>query len=153
MMVLLKCFKSCIVGLSRRLFVSRKVNELVHEEAAKRKGVQLIRRFSGGGTVIVDHDTIFSGIIMNATDLPGVDCYPRPIMNWTSDFYAGVFNAYGEFNLRDQGDLLKACTASCLIQSKLSGETAPAVCLQFESLCSAKAEVIAVLCIVQQYSV
>ena len=86
------------------LCCDRKVEELVHEEAAKKAGVQLIRRFTGGGTVIVDHNTVFAGLIMHAPDLPGeIECYPRPIMDWTREFYNGVFGAYGEFSLKSQG--------------------------------------------------
>ena len=80
----------------------RKVPELVREGPAREAGVQLIKRFSGGGTVIVDSNTIFAGLILNANDLP-VECYPRPIMQWTADFYATVFGRYGKFSLQDQG--------------------------------------------------
>lgn len=44
---------------------SGKKHELVDVELAKRDGIQLIRRFTGGGTVIVDKDTCFSTFIMN----------------------------------------------------------------------------------------
>jgi lipoate-protein ligase A len=31
--------------------------------AARRQRIQLIKRFTGGGTVVVDHDTIFTSLI------------------------------------------------------------------------------------------
>lgn len=82
------------------------MHELVEEEAAKKAGVQLIKRFTGGGTVIVDRNTIFNGLILNAEDLPGIECYPRPLMEWTAKLYAGVFGKYGAFSLQDQGKFL-----------------------------------------------
>lgn len=42
-----------------------KPRELVHGAAAAAAGVPLLRRFTGGGTVVVDGDTIFTSLIMN----------------------------------------------------------------------------------------
>ena len=52
----------------------------------------MIKRFSGGGTVIVDSHTIFTSFIMNAKDILYVPSYPRPIMEWTGTIYTPVFN-------------------------------------------------------------
>ena len=82
---------------------NRKVEQLVHTEAAKSAGVPVIRRFSGGGTVIVDRDTLFATLIMQGAALPHVECYPRPIMRWSESFYARVFSEYGSFSLREHG--------------------------------------------------
>jgi hypothetical protein len=41
---------------------------------------------------VVDQDTLFATLIFNGADLPGVECYPRPIMAWTERFYRPVFD-------------------------------------------------------------
>jgi len=81
--------------------ISGKPGELVHQEAARNQGVQLIKRFSGGGTVVVDDNTLFATIIMQGRALPNIECYPRPIMQWSREFYGPVFSPYGDFHLQE----------------------------------------------------
>ena len=82
----------------------RKKNELIHTDAAKRKGIEVIKRFSGGGTVVVDHNTVFATLIMQAEAVPGVECYPRPVMQWSEGFYKPVFSPHGPFCLQEHGE-------------------------------------------------
>ena len=84
----------------------RKAHELLHEEESKKAGVQLIKRFSGGGTVIVDENTLFATLIMAQPAIPDVECYPRSIMRWSQDFYNPVFLPYGDFSLQEHGTIL-----------------------------------------------
>ena len=65
--------------------ISGKAHELVHVDAAHKAGVPIIKRFSGGGTVIVDSNTIFGTLIFSTASLPGVDPFPRPIMQYAAD--------------------------------------------------------------------
>ena len=44
--------------------VCRKPERLVNVPALKAAGIPLIKRFSGGGTVVVDRDTVFATLIM-----------------------------------------------------------------------------------------
>lgn len=44
---------------------SAKPPELIDIEKVKKDSIPVIRRFTGGGTVIVDEDTLFGSIIMN----------------------------------------------------------------------------------------
>ena len=81
----------------------RKQDELIHTDAAKRKGIGVIKRFSGGGTVVVDHNTVFATLIMQAEAVPGVECYPRPVMKWSEGFYKPVFSPHGPFRLQEHG--------------------------------------------------
>ena len=46
------------------------MHELVHAEAAEAAGATVIRRFSGGGTVAVDADTVFATLISDEENLP-----------------------------------------------------------------------------------
>ena len=43
----------------------RKVPELIKPREAHSRGLGVIKRFTGGGTVVVDCDTIFTTLIMN----------------------------------------------------------------------------------------
>ena len=74
-------------------------------DEAKAAGMQVIKRFSGGGTVVVDEDTVFSTLILQAAAVPGLECYPRPIMRWSEGFYRPVFGPHGSFSLRDHGGM------------------------------------------------
>ena len=50
--------------------MGRKLDELVHRSAAKAAGVTVIKRFSGGGTVAVDSDTVFATLISSEAAIP-----------------------------------------------------------------------------------
>lgn len=47
------------------LGIGGKADKLVHLDRTASDGVPLLRRFSGGGTVIVDEDSLFVTFIMN----------------------------------------------------------------------------------------
>jgi len=81
------------------LGISGKVQRLCHVRNVIEDGVQLIRRFSGGGTVFVDHDTSFVTFICNASARPNVASFPKPIMDWSGQFYSGVFPVATQFQL------------------------------------------------------
>ena len=70
--------------------ISGKHEELVHPSAFEQR-IPVIKRFSGGGTVIADENTLFISFIFNkkAHDFPA---YPEPIMRWTEALYTPIFN-------------------------------------------------------------
>ena len=71
--------------------ISGKADELINPDVYLNNPVPIIRRFSGGGTVVVDEETLFVTWITNAADMQ-VPCCPKEIMNWTADFYRPVFD-------------------------------------------------------------
>ncbi|XP_057983428.1 uncharacterized protein LOC131168177 [Malania oleifera] len=79
--------------------VSGKPSELLEIDSVLRDRVPVIRRFTGGGTVIVDCGTIFVTFICNKDAIPGLQPYPGPIMSWSSLLYHDVFQGIGDFNL------------------------------------------------------
>ncbi|PKU71275.1 putative lipoate-protein ligase A [Dendrobium catenatum] len=79
--------------------ISGKPEELIEVELVLQDQVPVIRRFTGGGTVIVDDRTIFVTFICNKNAIPGLQPYPRPIMSWTGQLYKNAFEAYGNFQL------------------------------------------------------
>ncbi|GJV62570.1 hypothetical protein Tco_1473398 [Tanacetum coccineum] len=74
--------------------------ELVEISPVLEDRIPVIRRFTGGGTVIFDHETIFVTFICNQNDVPKVQPYPRPIMSWSSLLYSKVFEGVADFKLR-----------------------------------------------------
>ncbi|XP_025015335.1 putative lipoate-protein ligase A isoform X2 [Ricinus communis] len=71
--------------------ISGKPSELLEIEPVLRDHIPVIRRFTGGGTVIVDSGTVFVTLICNKDDVPGVQPYPRSIMSWSGLLYNEVF--------------------------------------------------------------
>jgi len=66
------------------LGISGKPDALVHEDRAREMGVPLVRRFTGGGTVVLDEDSIMATVIVGSGASGfGLDCFPRQIMEWT----------------------------------------------------------------------
>ncbi|KAJ0399874.1 hypothetical protein ATCC90586_004450 [Pythium insidiosum] len=72
--------------------ISGKPERLLHLDSVKRDGIPVLKRFSGGGTVIVDHNTVFTTFICNVDSFPTVAPYPREIMAWSDTFFAPFFN-------------------------------------------------------------
>lgn len=66
--------------------ISGKVEELVCRSTAESLNLPILKRFSGGGTVVVDQNTCFVTFICNKKefDFPP---YPEKIMSWTSEIY------------------------------------------------------------------
>lgn len=74
--------------------ISGKPELLLDQELLTNKPVSIIRRFSGGGTVFVDANTLFVSWIFNVQDV-GVACCPVKIHRWSESFYQTVFPSLG----------------------------------------------------------
>ena len=70
--------------------ISGKSEELIDKNRLREAPIPLIRRFSGGGTVVVDEDTYFITFICNSSFVP-IPPFPEPIMRWTESIYKPVF--------------------------------------------------------------
>ncbi|KAJ4707427.1 Lipoate-protein ligase A [Melia azedarach] len=81
--------------------ISGKPQELLEIGSVLRDRVPVIKRFTGGGTVVVDKETVFVTLICNKDDVPGVQPYPRSIMSWSGLLYDHVFKGIGDFQLRE----------------------------------------------------
>jgi len=93
--------RSVVMGLSN------KTELLVHMDAVERDGIQLVRRFSGGGTVFIDQHCWMATMLVHKhaesdghpPQLPhplvhpsALPPYPNKLMEWTRDFYSPVFS-------------------------------------------------------------
>lgn len=79
--------------------ISGKKEELVDEDRARALQIPLIKRFSGGGTVVVDENTLFVTFICQK-ELHDFPAYPEPIMRWTEQIYAQALQHPG-FRLKE----------------------------------------------------
>ncbi|GAB4860912.1 hypothetical protein Ancab_036073 [Ancistrocladus abbreviatus] len=84
-----------VVGISGKVDELLNVNRVLHDQ------IPVIRRFTGGGTVIVDDGTVFVTFICNKDAVPGLQPYPRSIMAWSGLLYDTVFQGVGDFRLHE----------------------------------------------------
>lgn len=74
--------------------ISGKPELLINTDKLSQRPIPIIKRFSGGGTVVVDHNTYFATWICN-TDAVGVECCPCKIHRWTADIYSKALPQIG----------------------------------------------------------
>ncbi|KAF3437658.1 hypothetical protein FNV43_RR20414 [Rhamnella rubrinervis] len=89
--------------------VSGVPRELLEIGPVLRDEIPVIRRFTGGGTVVVDSGTVFVTLICSKDAVAGLQPYPRPIMSWSGHLYARVFQGVGDFNLRENDYVFGNC--------------------------------------------
>jgi lipoate-protein ligase A len=85
----------------------------------------LIKRFTGGGTVVVDHSSLFTTIIGRTALLPDVQPFPREIMQWSGDAIFGpTFDELSTQSLKNQVNRrsLVVKSRSCGIADSTRGE-------------------------------
>jgi lipoate-protein ligase A len=73
------------------LGIGGKAERLINIPAAKKDGILTLRRFTGGGTVVVDHTSLLTTLIIkdDAHIRPAIKPYPREIMEWTNEYIFG----------------------------------------------------------------
>lgn len=79
--------------------ISGKPELLINQEHLEKHPIPVIRRFSGGGTVVIDENTCFATFICNR-EPTGVACYPDKVFQWSQSFYTPVFSGIN-FSLRE----------------------------------------------------
>ena len=79
--------------------------KLINKEYFQKYPIDLIRRFSGGGVVVVDKNTVFVTFIFEKNFLP-ISFFPEAIFQWTQDFYKKVFSKIA-FQLEEQDYTIK----------------------------------------------
>lgn len=74
--------------------ISGQPESLLHLPLVRKDNIPVIRRFSGGGTVIVDEETLLITFIFskNGMDVPP---FPEPILRWSADLYADAWKIPG----------------------------------------------------------
>ena len=80
------CIINCGSPRAIVLGISGKPELMLHVEKVKRDRIPVIQRFSGGGTVIVDENTLFITFIFSKNAIP-IHPFPEPILRWSGDVY------------------------------------------------------------------
>jgi len=102
---LLRCNQDnfCIIneGTSRAIVmgISGKAEDLIDLELASKDNIPIIKRFSGGGTVIVDENTLFITFVCQKELHPHL-IYPSHILRWSEEFYRSSFSQ-DQFHLKE----------------------------------------------------
>ena len=63
--------------------------------AVRQRGLQCIRRFTGGGTVYCDQHTFFISLLLARAAVPHLQPYPQPLLQYTGQLYQPVFDGLG----------------------------------------------------------
>ena len=79
----------CLINTGSPPAVVMGISAVAHEvvDCTKVQGIPLIRRFSGGGTVIVDPNTVFFTLIFDGADCPNTH---TDVMKWVHFLLAPV---------------------------------------------------------------
>ncbi|MGZ3633461.1 MAG: lipoyl protein ligase domain-containing protein [Parachlamydiaceae bacterium] len=93
------CIVNCGSSPAIVMGISGKQSQHICPNRIQQDPIPIIRRFSGGGTVIVDEQTLFYTLIGNRSMLT-VPCYPNELLHWTETLYRPAFKNI-EFALRD----------------------------------------------------
>src|SRR3990167_2284182 len=62
--------------------IGAKPEEVCDIAKVKQDNIPLLQRFTGGGTVIIDEETLFVTFIFQKETVP-IQLYPKPILEWT----------------------------------------------------------------------
>lgn len=92
--------RNVVIGIGQE----KQLSGLIDVNYAKKSTIPIIKRFTGGGTVLVDSSTFFVSFIFNKSefsqnlkpefrDVDVKNIYPREIMRWTEAFYRHFFSS------------------------------------------------------------
>lgn len=71
--------------------ISGKAEELIDEAEYQKRPVPVIRRFSGGGCVLINRETLLLTFIFNRHEVDVGTC-PKRVLGWTEHFLRPVFS-------------------------------------------------------------
>lgn len=79
--------------------ISAKPHEVIDQAKVAQDKIPVIKRFSGGGTVFVDHNTLFVTFIFDKS-AHSFPAFPEKIMRWSGSLYEKALSLEG-FHLRE----------------------------------------------------
>ena len=82
--------QTCIIVMG----IGGKPNQLLNMDLVKSDGVMVVKRFSGGGTVVLDHSSLWTTFIGRTEQMVDVEAYPKSIMQWSADKIFGPAFAF-----------------------------------------------------------
>jgi len=79
---------NCIIIMG----IGGKPTKLLNLNEVRNDGVKVVKRFSGGGTVVLDHSSLWTTFIGRTNHFSHVDPFPRNIMEWSAtDVFGPAF--------------------------------------------------------------
>lgn len=100
--------------------ISGKAEQLIRLDKLQESPIPLIRRYSGGGTVVVDENTWFVTFICQADAIKALP-YPKHLMRWSAELYKPLFATHS-FELRENdyviGEHKWGGNAQCIIKGR-----------------------------------
>jgi lipoate-protein ligase A len=79
--------------------ISQIPHEVIDFESHKSNPIPIIRRYSGGGTVVIEPTTILVTLILNHGTFPTLP-FPKDVLKWTEELYKPAFKDL-PFSLRE----------------------------------------------------
>jgi len=79
--------------------ISAKPDEVINKDVFSKNPIPLIRRFSGGGTVLVEKETLFVTFIFSQEGM-SLEMCPKKLLEWTSCVYNPLFS-HTRFAIRE----------------------------------------------------
>lgn len=79
--------------------ISGNPSSLLDLTKVKKDQIPVLQRFSGGGTVIVDQNTLFISFILGKNSLE-IPAFPEPILRWSANLYKDAWKIPG-FELKE----------------------------------------------------
>ena len=102
------------------LGIGGKPHELLQTDRVQSEGCLTLRRFSGGGTVVLDADSLWTTVIGRPS--LGVQAFPRPIMEWTAEqLYGPAFEKLGELQGQLGGGTQRRSQKTLILDTKSCG--------------------------------
>mmetsp|Transcript_15766 Transcript_15766/g.19224 ORF Transcript_15766/g.19224 Transcript_15766/m.19224 type:complete len:381 (-) Transcript_15766:111-1253(-) len=119
-------YERCIIIMG----LGGKPEKLLNIEKVRDDGVLVIKRFSGGGTVVVDHSSLWTTFIGRSNDFSQyVDPYPKSIMEWSAQqVFDGVFQRLERAMLMNDNNAKKTLivdTKSCGVSDIIGQKSIP----------------------------
>lgn len=71
--------------------ISGEPQTLLNMDSVRKENIPVIKRFSGGGTVIIDENTLFITFIMSKKEID-IPPFPESILRWSANLYAEAWN-------------------------------------------------------------
>lgn len=71
--------------------ISQIPNEVIDFDAHKKNPILIIRRYSGGGTVVIEPATVLVTLILNHGMFPTLP-FPKNVLKWTEELYQPAFD-------------------------------------------------------------
>ena len=97
--------------------IGGKPKELLNVDLVKQDQVLVLKRFSGGGTVVLDYDSIWTTVIGRPDEFMS-EHYPRPIMEWTANkIFGPLFARLGTSDALLEKKTLVLDTKSCAVEN------------------------------------